>query len=175
MSCNGVGALKCQCLCQLPKHAARLQSKITSTSDSASLKCNRLLFLLSMYLALGDIEGIFKQYLKHLSFSPLTPVPFKYTLKKLLVLSKISGAVIAFTFTWAMTDCKAACATTEESASWHAGQSVLTLQVNRWKALEETTISFKTKKKKKNSKHSLAWYYWSRHAERLRPRLSKLV
>lgn len=99
MSCNGVGALKCQCLCQLPKHAARLQSKITSTSDSASLKCNRLLFLLSMYLALGDIEGIFKQYLKHLSFSPLTPVPFKYTLKKLLVLSKISGAVIAFTFT----------------------------------------------------------------------------
>lgn len=82
MSCNGVGALKCQCLCQLPKHAARLQSKITGTSDSASLKCKRLLFLLNMYLALGDIEGIFKQYLKHLPFSPLTPVPLKYTLKK---------------------------------------------------------------------------------------------
>lgn len=29
-----------------------------------------------------------------------------------------------------------------ESASWHAGQSVLTLQVNGWKALEETTVSF---------------------------------
>lgn len=61
----------------------------------------------------------------------------------------------------------------DESAGWHAGQSVLTLQVNWWKALEETTVSFKTKNK--TSKHSLAWYYWSRHAERLRPRLSKLV
>lgn len=60
MSCNGVGALKCQCLCQLPKHAASLQSKITGTGDSARLKCKRILFLLSVYLALCDIEGIFK-------------------------------------------------------------------------------------------------------------------
>lgn len=51
-----------------------------------------------------------------------------------------------------MTDCKAVCATTEESDRWHAGQSVLTLQVNRWKALEETTISFKTKKNKPKKK-----------------------
>lgn len=34
-----------------------------------------------------------------------------------------------------------------ESARWHAGQGVLTLQVNRWKALEETTVSCKAKKK----------------------------
>ena len=35
MSCDGAGALKCQCLCQLPKHAASLQSEITGgTSDS---------------------------------------------------------------------------------------------------------------------------------------------
>lgn len=54
MSCNGGGALKSQCVCQLPKHAASLQSKITGTSDTASFKCKRLLFLLSVYLALCD-------------------------------------------------------------------------------------------------------------------------
>lgn len=36
----------------------------------------------------------------------------------------------------------------DENSGWHAGQSVLTLQVNRWKALEETTVSFKNKKKR---------------------------
>lgn len=56
-----------------------------------------------------------------------------------------------------MTDCKAVCATTEESDSWHAGQSVLTLQVNRWKALEETTISFKTKKTNQKKTQSTCW------------------
>lgn len=55
-----------------------------------------------------------------------------------------------------MTDCKAVCATTEESDRWHAGQSVLTLQVNRWKALEETTISFKTKKTNQKKLKALA-------------------
>ena len=41
----------------------------------------------------------------------------------------------------------------DENSGWHAGQSVLTLQVNRWKALEETTVSFKNKKKKSQSTH----------------------
>lgn len=47
MSSHGV-------VCQLSKHAASLHLKITSIG--ACLKCKRL--LLSVYLALGDIEGI---------------------------------------------------------------------------------------------------------------------
>lgn len=39
----------------------------------------------------------------------------------------------------------------DENSGWHAGQSVLTLQVNRWKALEETTVSFKNKKKSQST------------------------
>lgn len=55
MSYSGV---KCQCLCQLPKHAASLQSKITGTSDTVPVSnakgsyCYR-----ACNLALGDTEG----------------------------------------------------------------------------------------------------------------------
>lgn len=35
-----------------------------------------------------------------------------------------------------------------QASEMHAGQSVLTLQVNKWKALKETTVSFESNKLK---------------------------
>lgn len=144
MSCNGVGALKCQCLCQLPKHAASIQSKITGTSAGAGFKCKRILFLLSVYLALCDIEGIFKQTLKHLNFSPLTLVPLKKTASPIKNMMSCHCRH-SHTSNDRQQSCVCNNGKMREIASWHAGQSVLTQQVNRGKALEETTVSFKTK------------------------------
>lgn len=55
-------------VCQLPKHAASLQSKITGTSDTASQN-EKSSYYSACSLALGDIIGIFKPTLKHLPFS----------------------------------------------------------------------------------------------------------
>lgn len=153
MSYNGK-APKCQCLYQLPKHAASLQSKTTSTSDTVPLPNARdSYFHSTCNLALGDTEGIFKQALKNnLNFSPRSFVPLKSTAflkknknKKLLVLSKIwSRHCHSSMSNDGKTACAAACRW--ECTSWHAGQRVLTLKVNRWEALEETTVSFTSEK-----------------------------
>lgn len=94
---------------------------------------------------------ILKAFSKTLSDTiifPLLPlVPLKIHFKKLLVLSKIRGAVISAILTGAMTTLKQRGGATcrRESARRHAGQSLLTLEVNGWKALGETAVGFKAK------------------------------
>lgn len=143
MSYNCAGALKCQCLCQLPVYSQTSLAPVTLRQ--LTWKKN-LLYYSGCGLALCDIKDIFKQTLKH--FSTLSCTTKSILKRKLLVLSNIWGAVIAVILVWAMTVSKAACATMKrwEGTHWHAGQCELTLQINGWKALEETTISFKTKK-----------------------------
>lgn len=74
---NGATPPKCYSLCQSSKHAASLQSKITSTSDTVPFQIHKgCRFFSASNLALCDTEGIFRQNLKHHHSSHLTLVPF---------------------------------------------------------------------------------------------------
>lgn len=101
----------------------------------------------SCNLALGDTEGIFKQALQTTEFfssysCTIKSIAFKNKTKNCQSYPKHEEPSLSFL----CNDEQQSCVCNRVQMSWHAGQSVLTLQVNRWEALEETTVSFQSKR-----------------------------